>query len=371
MRVITEATQEPIALQNDEVQVIYPQPQVDLVQQVQHIPGVSQYPGPRPDLGALRPQPAQPESWPTRRCARRSSRRSNRAGHHRQDRRPVQRRGHAAEQPHVRAAAGGLQGLHRRPEQGTGDVERAPSKILTDAGYTSVGEGQQLTTPNGQRGAAAADPLHRRATRSGRATCELVRAQVQAARHQRRDRADRRPRRHHRQRRLRHHRLRLGADAVPVRQRRADVEQSTSASNYGGVQQPRGRPAASTRRPRRPTRQRRRDKLNEADRILAEDAYVLPLYQKPTFIAVQDKVGERPEQLVARRPDVQHRRVGPARGRLIPLRGRPLSQQPPPEPRSLPSDLGGRHERPPYRPAGRPPCSPSPCGGSRSRSRSC
>jgi peptide/nickel transport system substrate-binding protein len=33
-----------------------------------------------------------------------------------------------------------------------------------------------------------------------------------------------------------------------------------------------------------------RDKLNQAGRILAEDAYVLPLYQKPTIIAAQDEV---------------------------------------------------------------------------------
>ncbi|MQA16200.1 MAG: ABC transporter family substrate-binding protein, partial [Pseudonocardiaceae bacterium] len=44
-RVITEASQEPTALANNEVQVIYPQPQVDLVQQVQNIPGVSSFIG--------------------------------------------------------------------------------------------------------------------------------------------------------------------------------------------------------------------------------------------------------------------------------------------------------------------------------------
>ena len=40
-RVITDATQEPLALQNNEVQVIYPQPQVDLVSQLRQIPNVS------------------------------------------------------------------------------------------------------------------------------------------------------------------------------------------------------------------------------------------------------------------------------------------------------------------------------------------
>jgi peptide/nickel transport system substrate-binding protein len=44
-RTITDANQEPTALQNREVQVIYPQPQVDLVQQVRRIPGVSSFVG--------------------------------------------------------------------------------------------------------------------------------------------------------------------------------------------------------------------------------------------------------------------------------------------------------------------------------------
>jgi peptide/nickel transport system substrate-binding protein len=44
-RVITDANQEPTALQNREVQVIYPQPQVDLIQQVRRLPGVSSFVG--------------------------------------------------------------------------------------------------------------------------------------------------------------------------------------------------------------------------------------------------------------------------------------------------------------------------------------
>ncbi|MCA1673266.1 MAG: ABC transporter family substrate-binding protein, partial [Actinobacteria bacterium] len=33
-----------------------------------------------------------------------------------------------------------------------------------------------------------------------------------------------------------------------------------------------------------------KQKLNQADRIMAEDSYVLPLYQKPTFIALYDNI---------------------------------------------------------------------------------
>lgn len=40
-RIITDATQEPQALANNEVQAIYPQPQIDLVQQVKQIQGVT------------------------------------------------------------------------------------------------------------------------------------------------------------------------------------------------------------------------------------------------------------------------------------------------------------------------------------------
>jgi peptide/nickel transport system substrate-binding protein len=66
---------------------------------------------------------------------------------------------------------------------------------------------------------------------------------------------------------------------------------STSGSNFGGYNNPEvdalinqagsagvTDPAAGY------------DLLNQADRIMSEDSYVLPLYQKPTFVAVQDDV---------------------------------------------------------------------------------
>lgn len=43
--IITDQTQEPTALQNKEVQAIYPQPSADLVNQVKQIPGISTYLG--------------------------------------------------------------------------------------------------------------------------------------------------------------------------------------------------------------------------------------------------------------------------------------------------------------------------------------
>ena len=64
---------------------------------------------------------------------------------------------------------------------------------------------------------------------------------------------------------------------------------STSASNYGEYSNPevdRLMHEASTSTDLAAAR----DLLNQAGVILAEDSYVLPLYQKPTLIAVQDDV---------------------------------------------------------------------------------
>ena len=60
---------------------------------------------------------------------------------------------------------------------------------------------------------------------------------------------------------------------------------STSGSNYGKYNNPQvdqllNEAASST------DNAAALDKLNQADAILSEDAYVLPLYQKPVFIAV-------------------------------------------------------------------------------------
>ncbi|NIB33616.1 hypothetical protein HBB16_20610 [Pseudonocardia sp. MCCB 268] len=65
------------------MQVIYPQPQVDIVQQLQQIPNVSPAAAARPsDLGALRSQPAQPGPAGLR-YGRRCSFCGEPAGHHR------------------------------------------------------------------------------------------------------------------------------------------------------------------------------------------------------------------------------------------------------------------------------------------------
>ncbi|HVI35832.1 MAG TPA: hypothetical protein VM684_06350, partial [Gaiellales bacterium] len=64
---------------------------------------------------------------------------------------------------------------------------------------------------------------------------------------------------------------------------------STSGSNYGKYNNPQVdqliNEAAASTDPAKAT-----DQLNQADKILSDDAYVLPLYQKPTFVAVQNNV---------------------------------------------------------------------------------
>jgi peptide/nickel transport system substrate-binding protein len=284
MRVITEASQEPIALQNSEVQVIYPQPQVDLVQQVQNIPGVSQYQGlgltwEHLDLN-LQNEFLKDEALRDAIFAATNVQSiiDSTVGQFNEDVTPLK--------SHMFVP--GIEGYedYLPPEQGSGDVERA-RQILTEAGYTNIGEGQQLTRPDGR----AVPPLRIRYTVGNairQTTVELIQAQV-------------RP-------------LGINLEIVPTDDLGgttssgdydlivfawvqtpasfSNAEQtwnSDSDSNYGKYSNPevdRLMHEAATSTDVGPAR----DKLNEAGRILAEDSYVLPLYQKPTIIAAQDEV---------------------------------------------------------------------------------
>jgi len=284
VRVITEASQEPIALQNNEVQVIYPQPQVDLVQQVQNIPGVSQYQGlgltwEHLDLNLknefLADEPLRDAIFAATNV---QSIIDSTVGQFNEEVTPLK--------SHMFVP--GIDGYedYLPPEQGSGDVERA-RQILTEAGYTNIAEGQQLTRPDGR-----AVPSFRIRYTVGNAirqtTVELIQAQL-------------RP-------------LGINLEIVPTDDLGqttdsgdydmivfawvqtpasfSNAEQtwnSTSSQNFGQYQNPEvdrlmHEAATST------DLAAARDKLNEAGRILAEDAYVLPLYQKPTIIAAQDDV---------------------------------------------------------------------------------
>jgi peptide/nickel transport system substrate-binding protein len=284
MRVITEASQEPIALQNNEVQVIYPQPQVDLVQQVESIPGVSQAQGlglqwEHLDLNLaneyLADEPLRDAIFAATNV---QSIIDSTVGQFNEDVTPLK--------SHMFVP--GIEGYedYLPAEQGSGDVERA-RQILTEAGYTNIGEGQQLTRKDGR-----AVPTFRIRYTVGNAirqtTVELIQAQL-------------RP-------------LGINLEIVPTDDLGqttdsgdydmivfawvqtpasfSNAEQtwnSTSSQNFGQYQNPEvdrlmHEAATST------DLAKARDLLNQAGRILAEDSYVLPLYQKPTIIAAQNNV---------------------------------------------------------------------------------
>jgi peptide/nickel transport system substrate-binding protein len=284
LRVITEASQEPIALQNNEVQVVYPQPQVDMVQQVQNIPGVSQFQGlgltwEHLDLNLrnefLADEPLRDAIFAATNV---QAIIDSTVGQFNKDVTPLK--------SHMFVP--GIEGYedYLPAEQGSGDVERA-RQILTEAGYTNIGEGQQLTTKDGK-----AVPSFRIRYTVGNAirqtTAELIQAQL-------------RP-------------LGINLDIVPTDDLGettdsgdfdmivfawvqtpasfSNAEQtwnSTSSQNFGEYKNPEvdrlmHEAATST------DLAKARDLLNQAGGILAEDAYVLPLYQKPTIIAAQDNV---------------------------------------------------------------------------------
>jgi peptide/nickel transport system substrate-binding protein len=283
-RVITDATQEPTALQNNEVQVIYPQPQVDLVQQLASIPGVSQF----QDLGLTWEHLDLNLENPF--LADEALRDAMFVAANRQDMidKTVGQFNDEVGPLNSHMFVQGQEGYEEvlPTEQGSGDVEAA-KQILTQAGYTNVAEGQQLTAPNGQ----AVPPLRIRYT-TGNAirqnTSELFAAHM-------------RP-------------LGMSVEVVPTDDLGATLEDgdfdimlfawvfspapfsnaqqtwsSTSASNYGHYNNPEvDRLLAEAAGSTDPAAAR--GQLNEADKLLSEDSYVLPLYQKPTLIAVQDTV---------------------------------------------------------------------------------
>jgi peptide/nickel transport system substrate-binding protein len=283
-RVITDATQEPIALQNNEVQVLFPQPQVDLVSQLQQIPNVSQFQN-------------QGLTWEhfdfnlqNKFLADKSLRQAlftavNRqeiidktVGQFNKDIKPLNNHMFIPQQD-------GYKDNITATGQGAGDIEKA-KKILTDAGYTGVGTA--LVAPDGQP-----VPALRMRYTTGNAVrqneCELFAGYAKQ----------------------------LGVnidisttDSLGDTTSSGDYDVivfgwiqspyafngaqqlwlSSSGSNYGKYQNPAMdqliNEAAASIDPADATA-----KLNQADEMLSADAYVLPLYQKPTLAAVQNNIG--------------------------------------------------------------------------------
>jgi len=282
-RVITEASQEPTALQNNEVQVIYPQPQVDLVNQVRNIPGVSSYIG----LGL---------TWEHYDFNLKNPALTDKAlrqalytavdvqgvidktvGQFTDKVKPLLNHNFMPGQE-------GYKDTLSATGQGTGDINKA-KQILTDAGYKV--EGDRLIDPNG----APVPPLRMRYTVGNQIRqneCELFQ---QAAKQ-------------------------LGVTvnieptddlgdttsngdydiivfawvASPFPYSGAEQNWTTgSESNYGEYSNTQvddliKQANAET------DQAKAADLLNQADQIMSEDAYVLPIYQKPTFIAAYDNI---------------------------------------------------------------------------------
>jgi len=144
-RVITDATQAPIALQNNEVQVIFPQPQVDLVEQVAAIPGVSQFQQlglawEHIDLNLRNPfLAAEPLRDALFLAVNRQKMIDKTVGQFNPDVVPLGSNVLLPDQDGYQDSYAAL--------GATGDLEAA-KKILIDAGYTGVGTA--LVTPDGQ-----------------------------------------------------------------------------------------------------------------------------------------------------------------------------------------------------------------------------
>ena len=282
-RVITEASQEPTALANNEVQVIYPQPQVDLVQQVRRIPNVSSFVGQgltweHFDLNLRNPflaDEALRDAMFT--AVNRQDIIDKTVGQFTDQVRPLNNHNFMPQQE-------GYQDVVSQTGHGTGNVDRA-RQILTDAGYRI--QGNQLIAPNGQ----PVPPMRIRYTVGNQIRQDQSELFAQFVRP-----------------------LGITVNVQPTDDLGATLTQGDydimvfawvgspfvfsgaqqlwttgSESNYGQYSNPEVdrliNEAASTT-----DVQRARQQLNEADRIMAEDAYVLPIYQKPTFIALYNNV---------------------------------------------------------------------------------
>ncbi|ATY14643.1 ABC transporter substrate-binding protein [Amycolatopsis sp. AA4] len=282
-RVITDATQEPTALQNNEVQVIYPQPQVDLINQVKQMPNISSFIGlgltwEHFDFNLKNPALSQkPLRQALFTAINRKDMIAKTVGQFTNKVEPLNNHNFVPQQT-------GYKDTVSATGQGSGDIEKA-KKILTDAGYKL--NNNQLSDPTGK----PVPELRIRYTVGNQIRqneCELF-AQTAAQ---------------------------LGVK-VKV-QSTDDLGQTTTSGDYdvivfawvaspfpfGGAIQNWGTGQGNNygkysspqvdnlmaQANAETDQTKAADLLNQADQIMSEDAYVLPLYQKPTFIASSDKI---------------------------------------------------------------------------------
>jgi peptide/nickel transport system substrate-binding protein len=277
-RIITDQSQEVPALQNNEVQAIYPQPNADMVNQVKQINGV-QY-----NLGKGLVWEHLDLNLKNTALADTKLRQAIFTAVNRKDiidktigqfvpgAAPLNSHNFVPGQP-------GYKDVVTSTGQGTGDIDKAKS-ILTGAGYTGVGTA--LKTPAGQDVTLRISYTQGNTLRQQ--TCELIQNELAG--------------------------LGIKVTVTPI----ASLGKTLASGNYdiiifawvgtpfnfAGAQQLWGSKsdsnyghwtnsqsdsllsdAASQVDP-----QKAIDDLNQADQIMANDAYVLPLFQKPTFLAV-------------------------------------------------------------------------------------
>jgi peptide/nickel transport system substrate-binding protein len=282
-RIITDAAQEPTALQNREVQVIYPQPQIDLVQQVRNIPGVSSFVGlgltwEHFDLNLNNRFLADPALRTAMFTAiDRQAIIDKTVGQFTDKVAPLNSHNFVPQQS-------GYEDVVSETGQGSGDLARA-KQILATAGYKI--EGGQLRTATGR----VVPPLRIRYTVGNQirqTECELFAQQVMP--------------------------LGITVQVVPTDDLGATTSngdydivvfawvaspfpyggavqlwttgQGNNFGNYSNPDVDRLIAAAASQT----DEAQAKEMLNQADRRLTRDAYVLPLYQKPTFIALYDTV---------------------------------------------------------------------------------
>jgi peptide/nickel transport system substrate-binding protein len=283
-RVISDAAQEPTALQNNEVQGIYPQPQVDLVSQVKKIPNVTYTIGQgltweHFDLNLKTPalqdrtlRQAMFTAVDTKALIAKT------VGQFTSGVVPLGNQDYVPGQP-------GYKDLVSATGQGSGDVAKA-KRLLTQAGYTGVGTA--LKDPKGN----AVGPFKIRYTTGNairKTQCELFQAQMM-------------------QLGITVNIQEIGADklgqvlaggqydvivfawvASPFPTNFAAQNWvSGGGGNYGKYSNKQVDKlidqANSSADPAQAA-----GLLNQAAALMVQDAYVLPLYQKPTFLAIQTR----------------------------------------------------------------------------------
>ncbi len=282
-RIITDSRLEPTALQNREVQVIYPQPEIDLVQQVRNIPGVSSFIGfglswEHFDLNLRNTFLAEPALRTAMFTAvDRQAMIDKTVGQFTNKIKPLNSHNFVPQES-------GYEDVVSETGQGSGNVARA-KQILAAAGYKIV-DGQ-LRTPFGR----PVPPMRIRYTVGNQirqTECELFAQQVKplGITVQVASTDD------------------LGGTlfkgdydivvfswvATPFPYANAvQLWVTGQGNNVGGYSNPdvdRLIAAANSST----DEAQAKEMLNQADRRLTKDAYVLPLYQKPTFIALDDTI---------------------------------------------------------------------------------